>query len=136
MTLSDLLLSPLGSCFVLAHHDGRRAMKTSTGHTKPLTRKTFRVSIRTPDADRIAVEFWRVFGSHAGRTRPHDSKTVLNAAVHEGQVVLYVDYVVRGGFPSDITRWAGRLIWGEPDDGSAVDATLLATVVLPEPTVQ
>lgn len=108
-----------------------KASKTSSGHTKPLTRKTFKVEVGgVKDLQHFVAEVWRLVGNHSDRARPDDQKRVLNIGVLDGRVVMTVDYLVRGGFPDDIRRWLHNMT-GVPKD--SVKAERIGMVHLPEP---
>lgn len=99
--------------------------------TKPLTLKTFHVVIpglRDPQA--LLDAFWRHFGEHQDRLERSTSKVVTAGEVRGSELHLAVEYTVRGGYPSDIRRWVGRILGADPYYGRDVQATLKETLYI------
>jgi len=105
----------------------------ANGHSKPRTCKTIWVTVRdTGEPDRLMWEFWRCFGNHRTRTIPVTSKVVTHCSVVGDEIHLVVEYTTRGGYPSDIRRWAGNLVWGRVATKHQVECQLKETEILPD----
>ncbi|KYH43240.1 hypothetical protein [Branchiibius sp. NY16-3462-2] len=97
--------------------NGNAQPKTLNGHTKFVTRKTWHVVVRNdPNPQELLDYLLARFGP--GGDKP-GSKKITDGEVRDNVLTMTVVYTVRGGYPSDLTRWISRIAKIDPQHVTA-----------------